>query len=336
MLNCASCLFLLLLGGPSAVGALCASPFKLPLRVYIEDTDAYGVVYWANYLRFFERAAVAALGPQLIGNLAHGHCGSTPQIFGMQRAHGMKYSVPATMGDACTVELTPLGLDAKGSLAVKAALVRDHDGVELCSAADCRFGFVAAQTGMPCEVWPLEESDSFERLDEPVTPRLDEESAPPAAELSPSLEPAELHLALDEAGGASAGLSIHAAARYFERHRTTFLGGPAGLQGLADEYELNVVVGRVNNFHLLPAAQVTTRVGTPLELRCHAKAKARATQVVFEQWLCHGETLAPLARAEVLCLALSRDTGRIVPFPAKIVEELKQWEASAAPSAAQQ
>lgn len=31
-------------------------PFSLPLRVYHEDTDASGVVYHANYLRYFERA----------------------------------------------------------------------------------------------------------------------------------------------------------------------------------------------------------------------------------------------------------------------------------------
>ena len=30
--------------------------FHLPLRVYWEDTDAGGVVYYANYLRFMERA----------------------------------------------------------------------------------------------------------------------------------------------------------------------------------------------------------------------------------------------------------------------------------------
>jgi acyl-CoA thioester hydrolase len=30
--------------------------FSWPLRVYYEDTDASGVVYHANYLRFFERA----------------------------------------------------------------------------------------------------------------------------------------------------------------------------------------------------------------------------------------------------------------------------------------
>ena len=31
-------------------------PFSLTLRVYWEDTDAGGVVFYANYLKFFERA----------------------------------------------------------------------------------------------------------------------------------------------------------------------------------------------------------------------------------------------------------------------------------------
>ncbi|MGD9600508.1 MAG: tol-pal system-associated acyl-CoA thioesterase [Gammaproteobacteria bacterium] len=30
--------------------------FRLPIRVYYEDTDAAGIVYHANYLRFMERA----------------------------------------------------------------------------------------------------------------------------------------------------------------------------------------------------------------------------------------------------------------------------------------
>ncbi len=30
--------------------------FELPIRVYWEDTDAGGIVFYANYLKFFERA----------------------------------------------------------------------------------------------------------------------------------------------------------------------------------------------------------------------------------------------------------------------------------------
>ena len=33
-----------------------SKPFELPVRVYYEDTDAQGVVYYANYFRFLERA----------------------------------------------------------------------------------------------------------------------------------------------------------------------------------------------------------------------------------------------------------------------------------------
>lgn len=33
-----------------------ADGFGLPLRVYIEDTDAGGIVYYPNYLRYMERA----------------------------------------------------------------------------------------------------------------------------------------------------------------------------------------------------------------------------------------------------------------------------------------
>lgn len=36
-------------------------PFVWPIRVYYEDTDAGGVVFYANYLKFFERARTEML-----------------------------------------------------------------------------------------------------------------------------------------------------------------------------------------------------------------------------------------------------------------------------------
>ncbi|RLQ20327.1 tol-pal system-associated acyl-CoA thioesterase [Seongchinamella sediminis] len=35
---------------------MAAEEFSLPLRVYIEDTDAGGIVYYVNYLKYMERA----------------------------------------------------------------------------------------------------------------------------------------------------------------------------------------------------------------------------------------------------------------------------------------
>jgi len=37
------------------------TPFSWPVRVYYEDTDAGGVVFYANYLNFFERARTEKL-----------------------------------------------------------------------------------------------------------------------------------------------------------------------------------------------------------------------------------------------------------------------------------
>jgi acyl-CoA thioester hydrolase len=47
------------------------SLFTWPVRVYYEDTDAGGIVYYANYLKFFERARTewlraAAIGQQVM------------------------------------------------------------------------------------------------------------------------------------------------------------------------------------------------------------------------------------------------------------------------------
>lgn len=38
-----------------------ALTFSWPIRVYIEDTDAGGIVYYVNYLKFMERARTEAL-----------------------------------------------------------------------------------------------------------------------------------------------------------------------------------------------------------------------------------------------------------------------------------
>ena len=43
------------------------APFRFPVRIYWEDTDAGGVVFYANYLKFFERART-----EWLRSLGHG------------------------------------------------------------------------------------------------------------------------------------------------------------------------------------------------------------------------------------------------------------------------
>jgi acyl-CoA thioester hydrolase len=70
------------------------------VRIYYEDTDAGGVVYHANYLRFFERARtdmLALLGADIGQALGAGEGG-----YVVSDAH-LQYRLPAKLGDALIV-----------------------------------------------------------------------------------------------------------------------------------------------------------------------------------------------------------------------------------------
>ena len=52
-------------GAPLKTAPKTRATFRFPVRIYYEDTDAAGVVYYANYLKFMERARtewLASLG----------------------------------------------------------------------------------------------------------------------------------------------------------------------------------------------------------------------------------------------------------------------------------
>ena len=82
--------------------------FKWPIRVYYEDTDLGGVVYYANYLKFLERARtewLRALGVEQTA-LAAEH-----RVIFVVRSIALEYLRPAAFNDelAVTVELEGLG-----------------------------------------------------------------------------------------------------------------------------------------------------------------------------------------------------------------------------------
>lgn len=210
----------------------CAAPLQHPVRVYIEDTDCYGVVFHGNYLRFFERAAMSALvGLPNAERLLRTERSS----LGLVSVAGMKCSAAAKLGDDCHVEVSPQGIDAAGRLAYAAVLVR-ADGKALCSASDLRLGCI--RDGHVQDDWPLPSTNSSRDFpDAPAGSEAVLGAAPPAGE-APAVAAADAPLALhvDECS-ALGTLSVHAAVRYFERHRTQYLGGPDQLAGLADAGE---------------------------------------------------------------------------------------------------
>jgi acyl-CoA thioester hydrolase len=86
--------------GPPA-GAAATPPHRFGLRVYYEDTDLAGIVYYANYLRFIERARtewVRALG--IDQTQLRDEAGL---VFAVRRIEA-EYHAPARFDDTLTVE----------------------------------------------------------------------------------------------------------------------------------------------------------------------------------------------------------------------------------------
>ena len=83
-------------------GAPVTPAFSLPVRVYYEDTDAAGIVYYANYLRFLERARtewLASLGHP-VAELERVHA----IVFVVRRSE-VDYRRAARLSDALDVTL---------------------------------------------------------------------------------------------------------------------------------------------------------------------------------------------------------------------------------------
>ena len=83
---------------PSA-GAFVGSEHQLAVRVYYEDTDFSGVVYHANYLRFFERGRTDALR---LAGIHHTELLADNAVFVVRRME-VDYLRPAKVDDALIV-----------------------------------------------------------------------------------------------------------------------------------------------------------------------------------------------------------------------------------------
>ncbi len=77
------------------------SVYEWPVRVYYEDTDAGGVVYYANYLKFMERARTEWL--RLLGFDQATLMRDAAILFAVRRVD-IDYLMPARLDDELLVE----------------------------------------------------------------------------------------------------------------------------------------------------------------------------------------------------------------------------------------
>jgi len=119
--------------------------FTHALRVYYEDTDAGGVVYYANYLRWFERARTEAIRSLGFGQaeLARTH----GILFVVAEAH-VRYRRPARLDDELLIE-TSLG--PRGGSFVT-FLQRARRGADVLCEGECKVACVDAASLRPVRI----------------------------------------------------------------------------------------------------------------------------------------------------------------------------------------
>ena len=128
-------------------------PFEFPVRIYWEDTDAGGIVFYANYLKFFERARTEWLRSLGIGQQQLRE--QTGGIFVVTDAR-LRYLRPARLDDELivTAQLQETG---RASLTiVQQALLNNEQAPNqprvLLSEGTIRIGWVDAASMRPARI----------------------------------------------------------------------------------------------------------------------------------------------------------------------------------------
>lgn len=124
--------------------------FAWPLRVYWEDTDAGGIVFYANYLKFFERARTEWL--RALGVNQQRLRESTGGIF-VAVAASLRYLGPARLDDQLrvTAELQQAG-SASMEIRQAAWLATPGTAAALLCDGTIRIGWVDAATFKPARI----------------------------------------------------------------------------------------------------------------------------------------------------------------------------------------
>ena len=119
------------------------------LRVYYEDTDAGGIVYHANYLRFAERARTEALRQAGIPHALL--VGAFNLMFVVRRAE-VDYAQPARLDEELVVVTTPI--EVGGASLVLRQDVQDLDGASR-AVITVRLACVSVDGTRPARMPPL-------------------------------------------------------------------------------------------------------------------------------------------------------------------------------------
>lgn len=105
------------------------TPYEMDIRVYYEDTDTGGVVYYANYLKFFERARTEWL--RRLG-VNQSELATRENLIFVVKDVELNYRKPARLDDLLRINSTVTRL---GAASMRFWQTATRDGQLLCESS---------------------------------------------------------------------------------------------------------------------------------------------------------------------------------------------------------
>ncbi|MGX5173055.1 tol-pal system-associated acyl-CoA thioesterase [Aliikangiella sp. IMCC44653] len=135
-----------------------SAEFIWPIRVYYEDTDVGGVVYHANYLKFFERARTEWLRNLGIDQAAL----ITKDLVFAVKSVNTEFVLPAKFNDHLEVVSRLSGLSG-ASLVFQQSLYYQNDRSVCLCQGEVKVVCLTLSTFKPCRI-PTEIKEEFQRV----------------------------------------------------------------------------------------------------------------------------------------------------------------------------
>ena len=120
--------------------------FKFPIRIYWEDTDAGGIVFYANYLKFFERARTEWL--RSLGVEQQSLKNESGGMFVVSETQ-LKYFSPARLDDLLEVSAQTTESGRASLVLTQQAWLTVEGQHKLLAEGKIRIGWVDSQTMKP-------------------------------------------------------------------------------------------------------------------------------------------------------------------------------------------
>lgn len=117
--------------------------YQFPIRIYWEDTDAGGIVFYANYLKFFERARTEWL--RSLGIEQHSLKDKSGGMFVVSETQ-VKYFSPARLDDLLEVTAQTVEAGRASLVLLQQAWLSENGQRKLLAEGTIRIGWVNSQT----------------------------------------------------------------------------------------------------------------------------------------------------------------------------------------------